>query len=427
MFSAAWVAKNAAKGTNSGMVAGPKDASEQLAALWLRDLGVLALAHAIGVITFVGFVAMGPVIRQDLALSATQFGLLASTYAITQGIFGLPVGGVIDRIGVRRALIAANLLACLGALLLGLAGGFVTAVIAMGVTGFAYSFVNPATSKGVFLWFPAQRRGTAMGIKQTGVPLGGIMGAGLGALAMLIEWRVLLYVIAASAMLGAATCLWLPAGGDTAARIRFNILSNIRTVLVDRNLNIFNFGVGFYQAAQFNFLAYITLFMREAVQASQPLAAACLGIAQAASAAGRLGWGAVSDFLFAGRRKPVLVLMGSVGLASLIALAFIGPAWFVLGVALTVVIGLTVPGYVAIVQNIVVEAAQPRLAGTAVGYNRIYAAAGAALGPPIFGATVDLTDGYLFGWLMTAAILLAAIVLIGVFFREGVGAQSTQA
>jgi predicted MFS family arabinose efflux permease len=332
---------------------------------------------------------MAPVIRQDLALSATQFGLLASAYAVTQGIFGLPVGGVIDRIGVRRALIAANLLASLGALLLGLAGGFFTAVIAMAVTGLAYSFVNPATSKGVFIWFPSQRRGTAMGVKQTGVPLGGIIGASLGALAMQIEWRTLLYVIGGSATLGAMACVWLPRGGDATARIRFNILSDIRTILTDRNLNIFNIGVGFYQAAQFNFLAYITLFMREAVQASQPLAASCLGIAQAASAIGRLGWGAVSDFLCHGRRKPVLVTMGSVGMMSLIVLSFVSPGWVVLGMILTVVIGLTVPGYVALVQTIVVEAAQPRLAATAVGYNRIYAAAGATLGPPIFGATVD--------------------------------------
>ena len=116
----------------------------------------------------------------------------------------------------------------------------------------------------------------------------------------------------------------------------------MRAVLADRNLNVFNVGVGFYQAAQYSFLSYITLFMREAVQASQPLAAACLGIAQGASAVGRLGWGAVSDLAFGARRKPVLVLMGSAGVVSFVALAFVSPGWIVLAIALTVVIGLTV-------------------------------------------------------------------------------------
>ena len=49
------------------------DAAQPLAS-WLRDLSVLGLAHAVGVMTFTGMVAMAPVIRQDLALSATQFG-----------------------------------------------------------------------------------------------------------------------------------------------------------------------------------------------------------------------------------------------------------------------------------------------------------------------------------------------------------------
>ncbi len=394
--------------------------TERPTALRVKGLGVLALAHAIGVMTFAGIVTMGPVIRHDLALSATQFGLLASAYAAAQGLFGLPVGGVIDRIGVRHALVAANVLVGVGALLLSLAGGFVAAVFAMGVTGLAYSFVNPATSKGVFLWFPPNRRGTAMGIKQTGVPLGGILGAALGALATQVEWRALLYVVAAAAALAALASVSLPGGTkDAGGRARFNLLTDIRAVLTDRNLNIFNLGVGFYQAGQFNFLTYITLFMREALQASQPLAAACLGMAQAASAAGRLGWGAVSDFLFRGRRKPVLVIMGSVGLGSFVLMSVITFGWDIrIAVTLAVVIGLTVPAYVALVQNIVVEAAEPRLAATAVGYNRIYAAAGATLGPPVFGATVDLTGGYSAGWLMTAGMLLAAVLLIGILFRE---------
>ncbi len=395
------------------------DAIEQPAAPWVRGLGVLVLAHALGVMTFAAIITMAPVIRQDLALSATQFGLLASAYAATQGIFGLPVGSVIDRIGVRRALLTANLLAGAGAVLLSSAGGFVAALLAIGVTGLAYSFVNPATSKGVFLWFPASRRGTAMGIKQAGVPLGGLLGAGLGALATSIEWRALLYFIVGSAALGAAACLWLPRGSaDPAARVRFDMWSDIRAVLRDRNLNAFNLGVGFYQAGQFNFLAYITLFMREAVQASQPLAAACLGVAQATSAVGRLGWGAVSDFLFHSRRRPVLVLMGCAGMAALIMMSFVAPGWIAPAVMLTAVLGLTLPGYVALVQTIVVEAAEPRLAATAVGYNRIYASAGAIVGPPLFGATVDFTGAYAAGWLMTAAIMFAAIIFIGVFFRE---------
>jgi predicted MFS family arabinose efflux permease len=210
--------------------------------------------------------------------------------------------------------------------------------------------------------------------------------------------------------------------------VRFGILSDIRAVLADRNLTVFNIATGIYQAGQFNFFAYITLFMREALHASQPLAAACLAIGQAASAVGRLSWGVVSDYLFRGWRKPVLVMIGTIGALALAIMSVLAPGWGVwLGVVLAVVIGLTVPGYVALVQTIVVEAAEPQLAATAVGYNRIFTAAGATLGPPIFGATVDLTRGYTSGWLLTGAIVLAATVLIGLFFRERTGARRRNA
>ncbi|MFQ5810090.1 MAG: MFS transporter [Armatimonadota bacterium] len=202
------------------------------------------------------------------------------------------------------------------------------------------------------------------------------------------------------------------------------ICSGMRAVLADRNLTIFNLGVGLYQAGQFNFFAYITLFMREALQASQPLAAACLGIGQAASAVGRLGWGVVSDVLFRSRRRPVFLIMGGLGAASLATMALLAPGPALpIGVALSVIIGLTVAGYVAIVQTIVVEAAPARLAATAVGYNRIYTAVGATLGPPIFGATGDLTGGYASGWLLTRGIVLASTLFVAVLFREGRGAK----
>jgi sugar phosphate permease len=159
--------------------------------------------------------------------------------------------------------------------------------------------------------------------------------------------------------------------------------------------------------------------MREALQASQPLAAACLGIGQVASAAGRLGWGAVSDFLFHRRRKPVLILMGSIGTVSLLGMAALPTGWGVpVGVALAVFIGLAVAGYVALAQTIVVENTRPEVAATAVGYNRLFASVGASVGPPLFGAAVDLS-GYAAGWLLTAGIVLVATVLFGKWFREG--------
>ena len=55
----------------------------------------------------------------------------------------------------------------------------------------------------------------------------------------------------------------------------------------DRNLGLLFAAGGFYNMGQMNFFAYLTLFMREAAQASQPVAGLSLAIAQAASAVAR--------------------------------------------------------------------------------------------------------------------------------------------
>jgi len=195
--------------------------------------------------------------------------------------------------------------------------------------------------------------------------------------------------------------------------------ANMRAVVRDANLTRFNIASGFYQSAQFNFFGYISLFAREAMLASQPIAAACLGISQIASASGRLTWGAVSDFAFHGRRQPVLIIMAATATVTLLALALMTRSW---GVAtllpMAVILGLTVAGHVALIQTVVVELANPAYTATSVAYNRLYVSLGASIGPPLFGAAVDLTGGYGAAWLITSGLVLAALLIFAFGFRE---------
>jgi len=82
------------------------------------------------------------------------------------------------------------------------------------------------------------------------------------------------------------------------------------------------------------------------------------------------------------------------------------------GLGLTAIIGMSVAGYVALVQTVVVETARPDLAATAVGYNRLLASVGGSIGPPLFGLLVDATEAYGAGWLLNAVFVLGAALLI---------------
>jgi len=388
---------------------------------WL-PLSILSAAHVVGSMAFIAVATMAPLIREDLALSATQFGFLVSVYFFTQAFLALPIGAAIDKIGIRLALAIANTTILAGTILLSGANSQLTAMIAMSVLGIGYCFVNPSTSKAVFLMFPPRRRGTAMGIKQSGVPIGGVAGAAIGGLAGTYDWRLLIALVGILAIIIAVAGLIMPL--TTTAPLakpsqRPSLMSSIHIVLADRNLTTFNFSVGLYQAAQFSFFSYITLFMREAMLASQPLAAACLAIGQVSSAAGRMSWGAISDILFSGRRKPVLLIMTATATSGLLLMSLMSPAWgTTAAVVLTAVLGLSVAGYVALIQTIVVETADPHFTATSIAYNRLFVSLGASIGPPLFGAAIDMSGSYQAAWLVAAGLVFCALLLFGFFFTE---------
>ncbi|MGH6621821.1 MAG: MFS transporter, partial [Alphaproteobacteria bacterium] len=237
---------------------------------WKRRLPILMLAHVVGTLHISSLVVMAPVIKEDLSLSFAQFGLVVTAYSIGQITGSLPAGNLADRVGVGWALVAAHVLLIAGALMLTQTTGLWLAFASMVVTGWGYSIVNPATAKGVFESFPPSRRGTAMGIKQTGVPLGGVIAATLGAFASTGAWHWITVVVAALTVAGGAACLLIVEKPKprvkAASRSRFGTLGEVAK---DFNFGRFVISNMMFNVGQNNFFSYLTLFVREAAQVSQ--------------------------------------------------------------------------------------------------------------------------------------------------------------
>ena len=81
-----------------------------------------------------------------------------------------------------------------------------------------------------------------------------------------------------------------------------NLIKNRKLAVI--NLSSISFNIG-----QASFYTYLTLFLRDAAFATQPVAAACLALSQIATASGRVGYAYISDTLFSGRRKPIIVMV----------------------------------------------------------------------------------------------------------------------
>ena len=395
---------------------------------WITRLSILTLVHVVGTLHMVSVMAMAPVIQRDLSLSVTQVGLLVTAYYGAQTVGAFPAGGLVDRLGVGWSLVLAQVILIAGAISLSQANDFAAAFGSCAIMGLGYSLTNPASARGVLEWFPPERRATAMGIKQTGVSIGGVLAAGNGALVTLLSWQSIMWIIAGVTAASALLSLRLAERPSWRAGGSFrSVIAHLSEVVRDRNLGLLFAAGGFYNMGQMNFFAYLTLFMREAAQASQPVAGLSLAIAQAASAVGRIGWGVVSDTVFRGKRKTLVVGLCGTAVILLAAMAAVGLWWGVaVGIALALALGLTIASFASLMQTLAVEAVAPRLAGSAMGYSLVGTALGGMVGPPLFGAVVDLTGNFANGWLLTAGLVLAGTLLLGFRFREQRAEQSTR-
>ncbi|GMQ75475.1 MAG: MFS transporter [Gammaproteobacteria bacterium] len=391
-----------------------------LATHWVARISILTLAHVAGTVPIVSVMAMAPVIQRDLGLSVTQVGLLVSGYYIAQTIGAVPAGALADRIGVGRALLASHALLIAGALAFSQADGFAAAVTATVVMGFGYSMVNPSTAKGILTWFSARRRATAMGVKQTGVPIGGVLAAANGALVTLFSWQSIFVTVAGVIFVNGILCLMLVEPRRHAART--SIAATIRQMLqVGRipNIRVLFLANISWNMGQTNFYSYLTIFMREAAGASQPVAGLVLGLAQVSSALGRIGWGVASDTLFGGARKWITVGLCGASVVLMLAMAAVEPGFGVLlGVVLAFGLGMTIASYATLAQTLAVESVELGQSGAALGYSLMGTSIGGVVGPPIFGAIVDYTGDFADGWITTAIFVALGTVMVAVAVRE---------
>lgn len=391
---------------------------------WQVRLTLLTMAHALGSLHSISVLALAPIIRPELDLSFAQFGLLMTAYSTGQVTGAIPSGMLVDRVGVGRALIASHFILALGGAILYAATGFAMALFALLMMGWGYSIMNPGTARGVLEWFPQSRRATAMGVKQTGVPIGGVVAAGTLAVAVWIDWRDIMLIISVATMVGGVLCFYLveprPQAETAGAPKKSSVFSGIVKLAKDRNFLMLASSCGIFNVGQYNFFTYLTLFMREAALASQETASVVLGVAQAASAFGRIGWGYIADTMFQGRRKTLSLLICTSGAIFLALMALVGPSWgVVIGMALAIGLGMTIASYASVLQTVAVESVPRSQAGSAVGGLMIGLSLGAMAGPPLFGAVIDFTGQFADGWLTTAVIVAFGLFILKYKYKEG--------
>lgn len=383
-------------------------------------LGVLTLAHLVTSNSALSIQPLAPFLQRDLNLRHVHIGLMTSAFYLGALILSVPLGWFVDRFGVLWALVGSQLVVGIFILAVSCVHSFGMILFFLVFGGIGYSGINPSSGKAIMCWFPWKGRATAMSIKQTGIPLGGALAAAtLPALAQALSWRTAFVatgvVTVASGIL--TFFLYKEPRGDGSRREPATFLykdwRRMLEIFRNRDLILLNVLVVAYIALQMVLMTYLLLFFRDVLGRSVLVAGVYLSVAHVGGVVGRLTWGLLSDYALAGRRRPVLMLNGGVSALLCFACAFLSPghpSWLLF--LFVFVFGFSAIGWNGLYLTYIGELSGKEQAGAAMGASLTIIYVGVLIGPPLFGFSIDRTGSYAVSWMIAAAVMAVATVLI---------------
>lgn len=379
-------------------------------------LALVTAAFALSAMSALAVAPLAPLMRDALGLTRGEVGLFIPAVYLGGVLMALPAGWLVDRLGVRAMLALGQLLTGAAVLLAAVSSTVPQMLACLVVAGFGFAAMNPATGRAVLEWFPARRRGVAMGIKQTGLTLGGIAGSlVLPPVAVAFGWRRALAVGGAAAAMSAllvALAYRRPAIVQATEPVERPRLAEIAAVLRRPGVLVL-FACGLVLSiGQASVLAYLALFVRDAFAVTAIVAGQTLALAQAGGTVTRLAWGFASDWFFGGRRRVGVVVTAVGGALAYVAFAFGDRLPWPAALALAVLAGAGAFGWVGLYLTLVAEIGGARHAGVLTGVAVTFTWSGVLIGPLVFGAVLEIAGGYAAAWLLLAAIAIACAIAL---------------
>jgi MFS family permease len=355
-----------------------------------------------------GLPVLAPTLQDELGLSLGEIGVLLAAAWVGSTLTLLPWGLAADRFGERAAL-SLGLAGCAAFLVAAAwAPGFWTLFLLLALAGAAGSSVNSASGRAVMQWFGPDQRGLALGIRQSAIPAGGLVGALV--VPPLAAWGgsgpafIFLGGFCAVGAIVGAVVLRRGEPGES-----LEALSVART-LADGRLWRLCLGSGVYLYAQLAVIGFTVIFLHEEHGLSEGDAALVVAVAQLLAVGLRIAAGRWSDVV--GSRVGPLRVVGLAVAASVVATAALaeGPLWLLVG-------ALALGGGLSMAWNGLSFAAAAELAGAhrsgaAIGFQQTVLSGIGIVSPPLFAATaagVSWSAAFLFA----AAFPLLGWALLG--------------
>lgn len=359
-------------------------------------LALVTCAQIVATASVLALTALAPAAARDLGVGVYFIGYQISViYAA--GMFTSAVAGtLVQRFGAVRIERLALLLFVAG--FLGLASASVWLVLlATVLIGFGYGLNNPAASQMLMPVTPARARNFVFSLKQSGVPLGGVVASlALPALAAHLGWRGALALAAA-----APAAIWLWAvilhgpggtGADRRARLGRGIIDEQSFIWRDARLRVLAVLGLLYSAVQLAASAFAVVTLLHDLGWGALAAGGLAAAMQLAGAFGRVGWGVIADRI--GGDFRALGLIGFISGLCCLLFPLLPALPAAAQIALFVVLGATSIGWNGVFLAAVARYAPPARVGAITGGVLVYTFVGVIIGPSGFAAVYLLAGSY---------------------------------
>lgn len=367
----------------------------------------LAVAISLIVQTMISlFAASIPVLAPDITAergwSTTVIALYPTVVYVTAFLISFQVPELLVRLG-GMGLSLACVATCAAGMLFLLPSNTAAAALTAFAVGCATAAMNPASSQVLGPRTSAGNAGLIMSIKQTGVPLGGVVaGALVPALALHHGWRLAAVQLAAiGAVLAFAllpTVRWL--NGAAATRpAAFRPLDPVRHLLAMPGMPTLLLASVTFNGMQLCLRSFFTVYLVTHQRLSLVTAGLAFGVSQAAGMVGQIVWAALSDRVLS--VHTVMAIVGVLMTVAALCTAAMTPDWpFAAVILVAAAYGISAAGYLPVLLGEIARRSPPGRTGALTSGAQLFPLGGSVLGPLAFGGMAAVLG-------MPAAFVLA--------------------
>lgn len=369
---------------------------------------------------------IAPKVAESLSVDPVMVGYQVGITFGAATLSAVYSGIVVMRLGAARTteLSMVFCLAGLGLLALPHVGWVVVGSLAIGA---GMGCASPAAAHLLVRHTPPERRNLMFGIKQTGVPVGGVIVSLIGPLlAVTVGWRWSLAVIGLLAavtlvLAGRSREAW-DADRQRGGAGRFEPFGGVPAVWRQPDLRWVALSAVLFSGIQRILVSYTVVYLVAEGGYGLVEAGILLSLAQAGGSISRIPWGWLADRVRSG--LAVLTLLCVLMILCSVALVFLDSAWPRPAVyTLFLALGASCLGWNGLVHAECSRLAPPGMVSLVAGGTSFFVFGGVIVGPPLFAVAYGSIGTYS-GTLWLMVILgAAALALLYLAYRAARGAR----